>query len=737
MTTIQPSFADSEVAVPSRQSGRAGERDLRMLAGRVGWRWPRLTVPDLLLPLALALWANGIRNANTSAVDQYGLLPAVPLTYFAGFLVLLVSIGFLLARRELSAPRLALHLATLVFMIHGTAPLVYAEPRFSWAYKHFGIVSRINVYGELDASIDIYNNWPGFFALAAWFGRIAGFDGPLAYAAWAPLFFNLLVCLELWFAFRALPLTDRERWLALFLFAAGNWVAQDYFSPQAMSFVLSVGVFALALHWLRDKDPPRWVGPVSLTIRDTRTRERGRVVDDVTPAGDVAPIVVMAVLLGIHLVVVLTYELLPNGVAILAIGFAVSFGIFALALHWLRDHGPPRWVGLVRRTIRDTLTRERGRVVDDVTPARDVSRMGAIAALLGVYFVIVFVHELSPYVVAIQMTGLALVGRIRPRWVVLAMWALCLVYLMPRFAVVDNAHNILAALTNPFFNVQHASKDLPPGLPGRQLAANAAQALAFSMWGLGILGAGRRLWERRQVLPLLVLAFSPLMIVLVHSYGGEAVYRAYLFSLPWTACLVASFLRPDPHPGPVRRQRLTWLVPPVALLATVGLLFPALFGLDMQNVMPPAEVRASTYFYSHAEPGSVLLSSPYFPTRLAANYGDFVINANGSDPNFLDERLWGGKLSADDLPILADKIRSYGVTTGYVVLSTSQSDAATLFGILPEGSFASLERALLNSPNWSVFYRNSDAIIFQFLQPPASSDDDRPPQFGEAQGELG
>ena len=64
------------------------------------------------------------------------------------------------------------------------------------------------------------------------------------------------------------------------------------------------------------------------------------------------------------------------------------------------------------------------------------------------------------------------------------------------------------------------------------------------------------------------------------------------------------------------------------------------------------------------------------------------------------------------------------------MLSKSQSDAATLFGILPEGSFVSLERALLNSPNWGVFYRNSDAIIFQLLQPPVSSDDDRPPQFG-------
>ena len=80
------------------------------------------------------------------------------------------------------------------------------------------------------------------------------------------------------------------------------------------------------------------------------------------------------------------------------------------------------------------------------------------------------------------------------------MWALCLAYLRPRFAVVDDAHHILAALTN-LCNLLNSSKGLPPGLPGRQLAANAAQALAFSMWALGGLGAGRRLWEARQVLP--------------------------------------------------------------------------------------------------------------------------------------------------------------------------------------------------------------------------------------------
>ena len=204
------------------------------------------------------------------------------------------------------------------------------------------------------------------------------------------------------------------------------------------------------------------------------------------------------------------------------------------------------------------------------------------------------------------------------------------------------------------------------------------------------------------------------------SYGGEAIYRAYLFSLPWTACLAASFLRPDPD----RHPRLTWLVPPVALLVTVGLLFPAFFGLDFENAIPASEVRASAYFYSHAQPG-VLLASYGFPTRLAANYEEFVIGPNDTDPNFLiDPRLWNHTLGAGDLPILANKVRHYAGSeeaAGYIVLSTSQSNAATLFGIVPEGSFANLEKALLDSPDWTVFYRNSDTVIFQLLPSPGGA----------------
>jgi len=46
------------------------------------------------------------------------------------------------------------------------------------------------------------------------------------YASWAELFFGILYVLELAWILRALRLDERERWLALFLFAGANWIAR-------------------------------------------------------------------------------------------------------------------------------------------------------------------------------------------------------------------------------------------------------------------------------------------------------------------------------------------------------------------------------------------------------------------------------------------------------------------------------------------------------------------------------
>ena len=76
-------------------------------------------------------------------------------------------------------------------MLYATAPLVYPEGRYAWLYKTIGVVQYINVHGHLDDSVDIYQNWPGFFSLASWFGKVAGASNPVDYAKWAQPLFEL------------------------------------------------------------------------------------------------------------------------------------------------------------------------------------------------------------------------------------------------------------------------------------------------------------------------------------------------------------------------------------------------------------------------------------------------------------------------------------------------------------------------------------------------------------------
>ncbi|MDQ3897383.1 MAG: hypothetical protein M3326_09120, partial [Actinomycetota bacterium] len=232
--------------------GRAAAPSYGRASARRRWQ---VKAPDVLLPTALGTWIAATRMVDLRAINDWGLFPALPIAYFVALGLLVLSIVLLLTDARLSPIRLGLHLVALVVVLHGTVPLLFPEANYPWVYKHVGVVNYINAHGRLDPSVDIYQNWPGFFAVAAWFTELAGVASPLAFAKWAPVYFNLLICLELAFVFRWLPVHRRVAWLGMFVFAAGNWVGQDYFAPQALGFVLSLAVFGMTLALLQTDRP--------------------------------------------------------------------------------------------------------------------------------------------------------------------------------------------------------------------------------------------------------------------------------------------------------------------------------------------------------------------------------------------------------------------------------------------------------------------------------------------------
>jgi hypothetical protein len=572
----------------------------------------------------------GISSINVSSIGGFGLVPLLPAEYFLSLICVISAASILLTAPEPQPFRLTLCVGVLLVILYGTAPLVYAEPRYGWLYKQIGVVQYINLHGQLDRHIDIYQNWPGYFALAAWFDHLAGLKSPLPYAKWAQLFFEVLFCATIGYATkaRALMLTWREQWLAVLLFGGANWIAQDYLSPQALGFVLSMGVIAVALHWLSDHRNPKWLEKVTIGLNRLHNlfSKKSTAKEDSIPNS--------------------TYDTPPGDVTVLLVIFSI-------------------------------------------------------------YSVLVFVHELSPYVIATQLGALVIVGRLRHRWIPVAMAAIAVGFLLPRFNFVNKKYGLLNSFGAFFGNLAppstyavHLSRDA-------LLVADAARALSLLIWGLAIFGIFRRFQEGRPGLILAVLAFSPIFIIIFQHYGGEVLLRVYLFSLPWSACLAASSLAP-------RRQgarSFGSLLVPVTLAVVITLFIPSFFGADSYNVMTPAEVTASRYLYDHGQPGPVVYVDGNFPSLIGGRYNLFRPTVDLIDSGLAK----ASQLGSSEVPRLVTLVTDdeHGPDkTGYVVISKSMIAYAKADGLASASAFTRLKKALLESPDWSVYYHNSDVIIF-------------------------
>jgi hypothetical protein len=195
-------------------------------------------------------------ETDPTGVSGFGLLAALPPTYYLGLAVLTVGFAVSASRPRAQPAVLGAYVVALVVVLHATTAVLYPEPRYTWTYKHIGVIDYVLAHGSVDRSIDIYHNWPGFFALNAWLSKAAGVS-PLEYAGGAQLFFGLVGVAAVVFALRGVTRDPRLRWSAAWLFVLANWTGQDYLAPQAFAFVLSVVVLGLAIRCAPWGAPPR------------------------------------------------------------------------------------------------------------------------------------------------------------------------------------------------------------------------------------------------------------------------------------------------------------------------------------------------------------------------------------------------------------------------------------------------------------------------------------------------
>jgi len=576
-------------------------------------------LPFAALAASIALWIVAVARLRPSGVDAYGFTSSLGVPFVAAAALLAAGFAVELFGRARPAVLTTIVLAVPVFM-QATVPFVDGTLEYAWTYKHIGVVDVLRDHGHIVDAGDIYQQWPGFFAVVAMISKVSAVDA-LSFAAWSSLTFGLINALMVTALLRQFTADRRVVALGVLLTQAAMWVDIGYFSPQAFAYSLMLAFWMIVARWLTASPVP-----------------------------------------------------------------AVPAGRFP------RVHQAHAWL------VRDMPPREQ--------PSRR-TRFWAGVAATGVFAAITVTHQLTPIVTMLPVVVLAVLGVLRPRWLAVVLGLVVAGFVAPRLASVSSQYNIF-----DFDLLSNASGNAASwNTPQQEFSATVARCLALGLWGAALI----LLWvDRRRLGRVLapgLLAFLPIVTLAGGNYGGEAIYRVWAFSLPFTALLIAG-----PWVDKGRRGVWSTAASAVALLAILLSGLQGLHGQLIVHQVSRTDIRAAEYFYAHAQPGAALvLAAPNFPTKLTADYGSFNRGHVSVDITLVGDPLFAGNLTGSRAIEVERYVAALRYPTSYLVVSRAMEAYTDYFGVEPHGWEASLEQALRESPDWTVFYQDDGVTIFKLI----------------------
>jgi O-antigen/teichoic acid export membrane protein len=625
--------------------------------------------PPALLPLvAAALWAAPFVGADPADMTDLGLLSLLTPMSAAALLLLTAGFGWSLARNR-SGVLPALHVVVLLVLLHGTPALLFGTVRYSWSWKHLGIVDFVQRTGGVDvaaATMPIYHNWPGFFAGAAVLTDLAGLPDARGLALWAPLAFNLANLLVLRALFRSFVGDRRQVWLAVWLYFVTTWVGQDYFSPQATVLVLHLAVLTLLVRRYR-RPWPAGAAAAPLTGR---------------APGLVAAVLVLAiasshqitpVVLVITLVALPVLRVLPVGrFALLALTATVGWAVGPAAT-WTFPN-----LSAVVGTFLDP--------VANVGETLDKS------------------EDLRGAQVLVSFGGRAVV-------VAAAVLAVAGVVVALRRGVVDRV--ALVVLVSPAGLIALTSFG---GETLFRVFLFAAPAMAHFVAGAVLAAADGLRWPRPLRSPALgtavVMAAAVPGFLLGHY--GTSIVDPFLDTVGATAALVvAGVVVAAVRSGWPRSLWSTTLGTAVVTAVLLPGFLLGYYGKDQQNYFTADEVSALEWVAGNAPPGSLLVVGNTNYPRDFRNYENVTVVDLSAEPEAERRRV----LAAPE-EVLGDWLDDDRYTAGYLVLTRSQSIANDSTGPLEPGALTELAEQLRGSGTLRAVIDRPDVLVLVPVEVP-------------------
>ncbi|HTT51420.1 MAG TPA: hypothetical protein VMH35_08475 [Streptosporangiaceae bacterium] len=275
--------------------------------------WPAALV-GVLAAAGFVEFFRALQHVELNRMNGLGLLSVLPDGALAGVTLLALAFVLGLTLRRAHPVILGAALAGLVICLDGVTTFLEPAARFATSYQIAGYVQYISVTGKAAPGLAAYFSWPGFFVLISFLRGAAGLHGVLALMRIWPVLIDLLTLPPFFLLMRNLRISWRATWLAGFLLVAGNWVGQDYFSPQSLSYVLYLVFLAILVNWFTDpglsrKPPGRTAGPAGVHRLVSGRLDPGEL--SPRPASTPARVFLLSLLIGIFLVSVMSHQLTP------------------------------------------------------------------------------------------------------------------------------------------------------------------------------------------------------------------------------------------------------------------------------------------------------------------------------------------------------------------------------------------------------------------------------------------
>ncbi|WP_245703697.1 hypothetical protein [Streptomyces lushanensis] len=328
-------------------------------------------------------------------------------------------------------------------------------------------------------------------------------------------------------------------------------------------------------------------------------------------------------------------------------------------------------------------------------------------------------HQLTPVMLGMTLMALCLTRRHRNLGLLVVTGVIMLVWdlTMGRLLFLDTLGTLRDTAGDLLSNSRAGFAGEPTG-PGPELVGH-ANIMMVAL--LGVLAAAAVLLRRaltRSALPLLLAAAAPVPLFAVNDYGGEMLFRVYLFGLPGTAFFAAAALVPAVAGTGGRARRPARgagaVALPLALVALLAGFLPSYYGKEAMQYAPPAETALVRRAYDRAPDGALILATTgSFPGAYYRydHYERWFFTEQEVPENL--------KMLKDPAGYLAE-----GIPDGrpaYVILTRTQERATAGEGYLPPGGFARMSAALKASPLFRVVEEDEHGLVLEHLPDPAAT----------------